>query len=56
MPGTNTAKIGGGSTKTPTGTTDAPATTSSNAAVKPINVGLPAAALGAFALMAGIAI
>lgn len=55
MPGTNTVKIGGGSTKAPTGTTDdAPATTSSNAAVKPINVGIPAAALGAFALVAGM--
>lgn len=54
MPGTNPVKIGGGSTKTPTSTTDAPATTSSNAAVKPINVGIPAAALGAFALVAGM--
>ncbi|KAK0740531.1 glycoside hydrolase family 72 protein [Schizothecium vesticola] len=54
LPGTNPTKITGGSTKTPTGTTDGPATTSSNAAVKPINVGLPAAALGAFALVAGM--
>jgi len=51
VPGFNTAKVSGGS---PTGTTDAPATTSSNAAVKPMHVGVPAAALGAFALMAGM--